>query len=511
MELKTSTISLCEQYAKNKTQAVADGDVIVPDIKPDILKILQVDAESCVTDHFIENGRLNICGRVDYKILYVPDRANEKIKSISASMEFRQPVDACSAPADAVSLVSAAVDRVEFNAVNSRKLRLRAVISIDYEICRIAERELCTGIEDESAEIKKKAITIESACNISEHEFSVKELLEVPSGQSSVNELLKTDVRISDTEYKTVSGKVIVKGNIAVCILYTDNDFEIRYIDAEVPFTEVLDASGVGEDTICDIDYSIDGVMCTIEPDSDGDMRLADVVADIRASIRAHESEEIELLEDCYVPYRATSCEREELTLNETASAPSGQYTIREVIDFTSKMPELSSVYNIVASPVIIKTELQRGKLLVEGRVEAYVLYLTDSPENPVYSIKKDIKFSYMLDCETQTDGLRAEVKPTVKHISYNLSSGGSIELRCILMIESKLLKDNMVSNITRIDSEECGKRNGIIIYFAEEGDDIWSVSKRYGVPCSTVMKFNSTEDGKLTKGTRLFIPTKHM
>lgn len=509
MELKTSTINLCDQYVKCKTQAVADGDVIVPDIKPDILKLLQVDAESCITDHFIENGRLNICGRVDYKILYVPDRENEKIKSILTSMEFRQPVDACSAPQDAISIINTSVERVEFNAVNSRKLRLRAVVSLDYEICRISEREICTGVDDEKAETRKTEISLENTCNISEHEFSVKELLEVPSGQSSVNELLKTDVRISDTEYKTVSGKVIIKGNMGICILYTDNDFEIRYIEAELPFTEVLDAPGVGENTTCDIDYSVVGVMCTIEPDSDGDMRLADVVIDMSASIRGYENETEEILEDCYIPYTKTECIHDEIVLSETVVKPTGQYTIREVIDFTDKMPELSAVYNIMANPVIVKTELQRNKLLIEGKIEAYVLYLTDSLENPIYSIKRDIKFSYMIDCETPTDGLRVEVKPTVKHISYNLNSGGALELRCILMIEAKLIKDAAISNIKEIKTEDCEKRNGIIIYFTESGDDIWSVAKRYAVPCSTIMKFNNTDEGKLSKGTRLFIPTR--
>lgn len=509
MELKTSTVNICEKYVKCKTQAVTDGDVIVPDIKPDILKLLQVDAESCITDHFIENGRLHICGRVDYKILYVPDRESEKIKSILTSMEFRQPVDACSAPTDATSIINASVERVEFNAVNSRKLRLRAVIALDYEICRISEKDICTGVDDEKAEIKKTEISLENTCNISEHEFSLKELLEVPSGQSSVNELLKTDVRISDTEYKTVSGKVIIKGNAGICILYTDSDAEIRYIEAEVPFTEVLDTPGISENTSCDIDYSIMGVMCTIEPDSDGDMRLADVVIDISAVIHGYENETVEMLEDCYIPYSKTECVHDEIILSRTSAKPSCQYTIREVVDFNDSMPELSAVYNIMANPVIIKTELQRNKLLIEGRIEAYVLYLTESLENPIYSIKRDIKFSYMIDCETETDGLRAEVKPTIKHTSYNLNSGGALELRCILLIEAKLIKEETISNIIEIKSEECEKRNGIIIYFTESGDDMWSIAKRYGVPCATIKKFNNTDDGKLSKGTRLFIPTR--
>ena len=89
MELIKEVINSSKMTAKGTTQAMTDGDVIVPDVKPDIIKLLQVDADACITDKYIENGRLVICGRVDYKTIYVPDCENEKINSIDTSMEFR--------------------------------------------------------------------------------------------------------------------------------------------------------------------------------------------------------------------------------------------------------------------------------------------------------------------------------------------------------------------------------------------------------------------------------------
>ena len=79
MELIKKPINTCDTIAKGTAQAMADGDVIVPDTKPDILKLLQVDSEASITDKYIENGRLVLCGRVDYKVLYIPDSESEKI------------------------------------------------------------------------------------------------------------------------------------------------------------------------------------------------------------------------------------------------------------------------------------------------------------------------------------------------------------------------------------------------------------------------------------------------
>lgn len=509
MELIKNTVNICETIVQGTTQAMADGDVIVPDVKPDILKLLQVDADASVTDRYIENGRLIICGRVDYKVLYVPDREHEKIKSMLTSMDFRQAVDAAGADADAEVICAASVERVEFNAVNSRKLRLRAIVGIDYEICRINETEICGGTDDEGMECRLRKMNFESTVDISNHDFSLKETLEVPSGQSSVNEVLKTDVRISDMEYKTVTGKVIIKGNAGICILYTDDEGDIKYIEAEIPFTEVFDASGVGEDTVCDIDYSVMGVMCEIQPDSDGDMRIAEVDIDIAASIRGTEIVEEEVLTDCFAPYRNTNCETERIRVTETIERPSAQNTIREIIDFPSGIPAVSGVYNVMTNVTVSKAEQQRNKIICEGKIEAYILYLTDSAENPVYSLKKDIPFSYMIECENSKGGNDVDIKAVVRHVSYNLNSGGGLELRCLLSIEGRLQKRMELDNITDIATEERENSRGIVIYFTGENDDLWGIAKRYSVPQERIKECNHMENDKIPAKAKLFIPSR--
>ncbi len=507
MELIKDTVSICEAAVRGTTQAMADGDIIVPDVKPDILKILQVDADACVTDKYIENGRLVINGRIDYKALYIPDKENVRIKSILTSMEFKQVVDARDADADVRPIVSVSVERVEFSAVNSRKLRLRAVAGIDYELCRIIETDICTDVEDEFAERKKRKIDFENTVDISEHSFTIKEALEVPSGQTSIAEILKTDVRISDTEYKTVTGKVIVKGSAGVCVLYTDEDGEIKYIEAELPFTEVFDADGVGEDSICDVDYCLMGVMCEALPDSDGDMRIAELDIDIAAAVRGVEIEEKEILSDCFIPYKNTKCETERIRLTETVERPAVQNTLREIIDFPSNVPGVRGVYNVMTNAFVTKAELQRNKIICEGKIEAYILYLTDSGENPVYSYKKDIPFSYMLDCRSGADAPDVNIKAVVRHVSYNLNSTGGLELRCLLDIESKLQKVTEIDNITDIIAEERNKRSGIVIYFSREGDTVWDIAKSYAVPQEMIKQYNNADENSTDGGRKFFIP----
>jgi nucleoid-associated protein YgaU len=165
----------------------------------------------------------------------------------------------------------------------------------------------------------------------------------------------------------------------------------------------------------------------------------------------------------------------------------------------------------VITRPVITKTQLQNGKLLAEGKIEAYVLYLTDSNESPVYSLKKEIPFSYLLDCESTDDDLIPEIKAEVKHTSYNLNMAGEIELRCILSLNANIIRKRKIEIINDVVTEERENddKKGIVIYFVQRGDNLWEVAKRYAVPRNEILKFNNMDEtDKLEVGSRLFIPS---
>ena len=507
MELIKNTINTYDTTAKGTAQVMTEGDVIVPDIKPDILKLLQVDSDAIITDKYTENGKLIILGRVNYKILYVPDRENVKIESMNTSMDFKQTIDTKNPNADVTVLANPIVERVEFNTVNSRKLHLRAIVHIDYEAYTIIVRELSVDTDDENAEKKIDKISFENIVNISEHEFTVKERLQIPSGENSISEILKTDVKIYDTECKSVTGKVITKGELGICILYIDSDGEIKFTECECPFTEVFDTDDVTDSCVCDIDYILLNVQSIAEPDIDGDLREISLDIDINASFKATNNIDNDILLDCFVPKMTSECSSEKIFLKSTVERPSVQNTIREMIELPDNIPSISEIYNVMTNAVITKSELNKDKIICEGKIEAYILYLTDSGENPIYSFKKDIPFSYMIECNNDTSEMVCGIKADIKHSSYNLNSKGELELRCLLSIECVLTKSYEINNITDVIVSENNNKHGILICFASKGESVWDISKRYGVVCENLTKLNNLECDTLEENCKLFIP----
>lgn len=504
MELIKETVNIGECICGGKTQVMSEGDVFVPDIKPDMLKILQVDAVSYITDTDLSDGRLNLSGQIRVTVLYVPDCENEKLRSMNAVFDFSQTVENSRIESGMASAAVSNVDRLEFSAVNSRKLRIKAIVGIDYEVADIGEAELAGGLEDENTEVITKTLNLTEISDMCRRDFFVREKTEVPSGQSSVNEILKTDVKICDTEYKAVTGKIVAKGTACICVLYTDDDCNIEFTEAEIPFTEVFDCESVDEDSVCDIDYCIGEVTSAVAEDSDGDRRIIETEAAVGVNIKVSHSREVEILSDCYAPYMKTDISRRNMTFTETAERPFSQITLREIIDFPEDVPEAAGVYNVMARPEVERAEVGGGKLVCEGKVEIYVLYLSGSAENPIYSLKKEIPFSNAAECGAEGE---ARVKAEVKHIGYNLNAAGELELRCILAINAEITKKYEEGIIDGVAVGDADRKRGIVIYFVREGDTLWETAKRYAVPQNDLIKFNKLEDDVLRGGMRLFIP----
>ncbi len=511
MELVKENVTVKQVSCKGGTQVLVDEDIIVPDVNPDILKILQLDASSCVTGKEVSDGRTVISGRVDLKILYIPDSEREKIKSIITSFDFTQNVDSQDIRVGMTADVASNVDRAEFSLINSRKLRVKVMVGVDYEI--IAEKNLEIAVEASdsgSAELLRENVKLQNCVDLSETDFVLKESAQVPGGHASINEILKVDARVTDTEYKSIPGKIVAKGAVNVSALYTDPDCKVQSMETEIPFTEVFECDDAGDETICDIDYTISEIRYDVIEDNDGDRRILDLEITVAARIKATENVSIDMICDCYEPFMKTELLKEEVELEEIVSRPFTQNTIREMVETAQGAPGISGIYDVITRPYITKAELSGGKLVTEGTIEAYILYLTDSAETPVYSMKKDIPFSYLMDCESEEEDLVPEIKAEVKHTAYNLNVAGEIELRCILALNANIIRKRKIELINDVVTEEPEQKEkkGIVIYFVQRGDDLWEVAKRYAVPRDEILKFNNmSEEDKLEAGERLFIP----
>lgn len=514
MELIKESATVGEIIFSDSRETTADGDLIVPDIKPDILKILQVDAVSCISSKEISNGKLTLGGRVNMTVLYLPDSENAQIQSIKTSFEFSYKIEKDSIDESCSAFVDSDVVKVDFHVINSRKINLRATICIDCEIICARELSLPISLDDENAHMMTSPINIHSLCGMHDEEFMIKEAIELPPGKPSIDEILKIDYKICDKEFKAITEKVVVKGILNVCILYTDSNGCVEHADSEIPFTEVFDFPDLNEDMNCEVNYRICDCYNDVEEDSDGDRRIVNIELLICAEMKASQRCDKEIITDCFCPGSETTLSYSETVLNEIISSPSCQNTLRDSAVTSKDIPPISGVYNVISRAFITSSHTAENKLSVTGKIESCILYLTDNTQNPVYSFKKEVPFSYLLDCPNTDSDMSCSVSAEISHTSFHLNAANEVELRYILNISADIISKHTLSLISDADTCEIPKeqKKGLVIYFIQPEDTLWKIAKHYSVSPNEITEFNRLNaKNPLTVGTRLIIPSFRM
>ena len=70
LEAATEKITLSSRGRGDNVQILTEGDMIVPDINPDIYQILKADEDVMIDKVKAEQGRIGFSGRIIVSVLY---------------------------------------------------------------------------------------------------------------------------------------------------------------------------------------------------------------------------------------------------------------------------------------------------------------------------------------------------------------------------------------------------------------------------------------------------------
>ena len=518
LELSKQQIKINQLVGEEFSQTLVAEDIIVPDVKPDISRVLQVDGIVTITDKQVQQEKIIVSGVVNFNILYAPEQAEESIKSIHANCDFTNTIEMKSADNSMNAQIESDVEHIEFEMLNERKLNVKAVVSMNCKVLSKPTLNLVTDISGEQdIEVLRKNVKAYNIVAEKDATFIIKEDLEIPAGKPSIKDLLKLDAKITSKDMKVINNKVIVKGEMSICCVYIadmDNN-SIQFMEHEIPFTEIVDLEGVTEQMHCELEYTLENVYYQLKEDGDGDIRVLNIESTLKVNTRASEQVSIDVVIDAYSPDAYIKTQNNICAIDEILQDSKDQSTIKEVITMPIDIPDVIQIYNIITKPYITESVVENEKIKVEGIIDTYILYLANNEENPVYSYKQEVPFEYWVDAPGVTSDMACDIKVEIEHFSYSMNAASEIEIRYILSVASKVIKTSQVELITQADVEagqinDVGVKPSIVIYFVQRNDTLWDIAKRYSTTIQEIISINEiSENADLTQGHQLIIPKR--
>lgn len=556
VSLKTERFDICRTVAMKFGRTVVDDTLIVPDIKPDIKKILDVSARSYITDITPGQDKIHIEGTAKATVLYLPDGdVIGNTKALVMSREFSYTIDAKGTTADDQVTAESEIGSVDSTLINSRKVNIRLGINIGAKICRCEPLELPTGTDEiviecepkppamdlipftprqsegenttnncSKIELKKVPIRLADKQFISDGSMILREQHEISSKLPQIGEILNATATVEPEEMVTSNGNTRLKGILKVNVLYEDaadtssegnKKSLLRNAEFTIPYNEQFDTPNSMDDMECDAEYTVREIYTEIRDNLDGEPRIIGAEVVVGVSISGYMISEPQAVTDAY------STDGSTLTLEFSETAPEqliDTKTAQISHKFTAKRKATDAEILGVCGVSIEKTSVDDLKIkdntvYIKGTINAKILCSSNDENQPLYAIDCTTEFEHSFDCDQELGNkVACDAKIFINHLGYTISGSDSVDLRMIIGISIKLVKNDRIKTVTAIDREESedAEQRGMqcyIIYFVQNGDTLWNIAKRYHTTVDELVKNNNIADrDKINVGQKIKI-----
>ncbi|MBQ9758128.1 MAG: DUF3794 domain-containing protein, partial [Clostridia bacterium] len=506
-------IKLSQVICARSTKTTVESDVIVPDIKPDAAKILRAGGEAVITQKSVQTDKVYVEGIIRLDILYVPeDKSCGRIKSISVDQSFSHMIAANGAK-PGMDVEAAVVSlSPEYNLINSRKIGVRSTLCINIKVTENKEVDIAAGIEDgEDIQAKARPLRFHNSCPCAERDILIKDKIEVPSGKPDLKEILRFSAKPELEELRLLSGKVVVKGTLKICTLYSGKGEEdvLECMEHSVPFSEVLEIDGVDESLTGDVAFCVKDIYYEICRDGDGDKRLLSFEMALCVEIKTSGVIECEAMCDAYSLKKEVKLKKESCAIEQLVDIVAQEISLKEMARVPDYLPEVYQVCDCTASGEIERISVEGKAVNIAGYITCNILYMSQSEDMPVSGFSHVLPFSHSIEVDGIAENSVCDAKVEIEHLGYIISGNREIELRAVLNIGLKAVNPNsceIVSELEYDDEKEIPKRAAMVVYFVQKGDTLWDVAKRYRTTPEAIVAANGSEKECMVEGKRIYI-----
>jgi len=209
MELYMKNIHMCRQTKHAETQITLDVDLNVPDIRPDVERIILSREKTAIGHTRSESGRLFVDGFMEVSILYMDDTKERQLHRIDTKIPFDETISMDGLEAGENVRLRYETEDLNVALINSRKLAIRALLKFEASVEEIydfsaametrTELPVCVRtkkLEFMQLEVQKKDI------------LRLKEEFQILSNKPNIHEILWEQVQLQNCRIVLQEGKI---------------------------------------------------------------------------------------------------------------------------------------------------------------------------------------------------------------------------------------------------------------------------------------------------------------
>ncbi len=401
-------------------------------------------------------------------------------------------------------------ERVSVSVGDNGQLDINGSFNLSVALIRQIKEGVVCDIDGKNIEQLHLEAGITSPIGRGEKNLILEEEISVGNGQPSVDCIIRHRADTVLEETKTVGNKVMVKGMFKLYVLYLPEEgTRPQSFEESYPFSQLIEVDGINEN--CRIHSESRVVFCelTPRPDIDGDLRNFAVNIKLLVSVKAYCDDDIPIIADAFSTERELKLTCMEMNFSHIKDNISERFIARKELEFTDGA--IGSVIDMWCENKGASCHFEEGQFKIGGTILINLLaYDCDGVPN---CYERPVDFEYIRPIGETKEKLSADFRVTVMNSSYTITGANTISVAVEPMVEASIYENQKVKLITdAVLSEEkrsVAAKSSIILYFADAGESIWDIARRYNSSVSEIKELNSVTDDILPESKKFLIPTK--
>lgn len=506
MPVETNKEQLCINQIigqKIETTAIVE-DFVVPDIKPDILNVINTSGTVCIYKKEVMDGKIKIDGCINAYVIYIADNENGETRSLNVNSNFSKIVEFEKAKPQMLLESEITLKQIECIVINGRKVSLKSVLDLNLKLCSNEKIEYIKQIEGvKNIQLLNENLSINSLLGTGNTKIYAKDTIVIDS-IDDLAEIMKVNVQVKNSETKISYNKILVKADSEVKIMYLTQDNRIKCVTNIIPTMGFIDMPNITDDNLCSIKYEIKNLL--VKPNSIEEHSIY-VEIEIEASCRVYENKQLNLIQDLYSPSVNLTYKQKQIKAMSDANSIKEIYELREK-QFIDEIIN-GEICDVDVNPTITNKTIMKDKIVFEGEINLNFIFKNQN-SLALNSKQIVIPFNYNMDILGIIPSTQIETQMEISMQDFIVMPDSSIDIKIDIefMVNSSNSRSINVIDELNVEENRDDNRYSVIIYFVKPGDTLWNIAKKFRSTIKDISSINGIEDeNKIYVGDQLYIP----
>ncbi len=496
IKIQNDTVWAATTVCDTKIELPIETEILIPDYLPQVFKIVKCFVNPVVLQKQMSAARLTLDGYLRLSVFYQSEK-EDTLCQTEQKIPFTKQIELQNADYFAPDIsVSGEAEYVNCRAINQRRIDIRGAYSLNVSAQAQCASNIITSLQDAGIEQKTCDLNGIKVLTVQEKVITAEDVIDFEELPQTVLDI-KCNAVVNET--KIISGKAVVKGVINADILYTTDT--MHHTKKSLTFNDVIEIDTMED--MCESITFVEPCSSSLLTKENGSISLT-VTAMLY--IKTYKQTQITAVCDAFS------------TLYNTQLNFSTVYTQEKLDEFSveteavteGSLPDCNvdilEVFATQAQPELIQED---NGTSIRGRVIIHMFCQNELGEIDCYdkACEYILPYTYQNDRQDLLLTSRANViSVSAKKINENASAAVLIRVDGIV---SRRLAHTVLDQITCTDELEEQQNNiALRIYYAQTGEPLFDIARRYAVSPNAIAAANNLTDDTVEKRMRLLVPS---